>query len=224
MITSSNRASARLGAAMASLPTDDDLVPRLRAGDGAAFRELVSCYHPVMVRVAETFVPSRAVAEEVAQDTWIAVMRGLGGFEGRSSLKTWMFRILANQARTRGERERRTVPASSLGSELDDEPSVPPERFAGPPGRGMWAQPPERWSDQPEQRVMSSATFAIVGQTVDLLPENQRRVLVLRDIEGWTSQEVRELLDLSEVNQRVLLHRARSRVRAALEAQMGERE
>ena len=208
---------------MATLPTDTELLPRLRAGDGAAFREVVSCYHPMMVRVAETYVPSRAVAEEVAQDTWIAVMRGLDGFEGRSSLKTWMFRILANQARARGGRERRTVPVSSLAAELDDEPSVPIERFAGPAGRGMWAQPPERWSDQPEARVLSGATFALVAETVERLPENQRRVLVLRDVEGWSSDEVCELLELSEVNQRVLLHRARSRVRAALEAELGAR-
>jgi len=186
---------------MVALPADDELVPRLRAGDGAAFRDVVTCYHPVMVRVAETYVPSRAVAEEVAQDTWIAVMRGLDGFEGRSSLKTWMFRILSNQARTRGERERRTVPVSSLATELEDQPSVPADRFTR---RGHWAQPPERWSDQPEARLLSRATFDLVAQTVQLLPENQRRVLVLRDIEGWTSEEVRDLLDLSEVNQRVL--------------------
>jgi RNA polymerase sigma-70 factor (ECF subfamily) len=175
-----------------------------------------------MVRVAETYVPGRAVAEEVVQETWIAVIRGLDGFEGRSSLKTWMFRILTNQARSRGERERRTIPMSSLAEELDDEASVPPERFTGPAGRGVWAQPPERWSDQPESRLLSDATFALVASTVQVLPENQRRVLVLRDVEEWTSGEVCVLLDLSEVNQRVLLHRARSRLRAVLEADMGD--
>jgi RNA polymerase sigma-70 factor (ECF subfamily) len=208
---------------MVALPPDSELVPQLRAGDGSAFRDVVACYQPMMVRVAETYVPGRAVAEEVVQDTWIAVMRGLDGFEGRSSLKTWMFRILANQARSRGERERRTVPLSSLAGELDEhEASVPPERFTGPAGRGMWAQPPERWSDQPESRLLSNATLALVASTVKLLPENQRRVVVLRDIEGWTSEEVCDLLELSEVNQRVLLHRARSRLRAALEADMGD--
>jgi RNA polymerase sigma-70 factor (ECF subfamily) len=206
---------------MVDLPPDSDLLPRLRAGDGAAFRDVVAWYHPLMVRVAETYVPSRAVAEEVVQDTWIAVIRGVDGFEGRSSLKTWMFRILANQARSRGERERRTVPMSSLAAELEDQSSVPPERFKGPAGRGHWSQPPARWSDQPEERLLSAATFALVASTVQVLPENQRRVLVLRDIEGWTSEEVCDLLELSEVNQRVLLHRARSRVRAALEAAMG---
>ena len=208
---------------MVVLPPDSELLPRLRAGDGSAFRDVVGSYHPMMVRVAETYVPGRAVAEEVVQDTWIAVMRGLDGFEGRSSLKTWMFRILANQARSRGERERRTVPLSSLAGELDEaEASVPPERFTGPAGRGMWAQPPERWSDQPETRLLSNATLALVASTVQVLPENQRRVLVLRDIEGWTSEEVCDLLELSEVNQRVLLHRARSRLRAVLEADMGD--
>jgi RNA polymerase sigma-70 factor (ECF subfamily) len=164
---------------MVALPPDSELVPRLRAGDDAAFRDVVACYHPMMVRLAETYVPGRAVAEEVVQDTWIAVMRGLGGFEGRSSLKTWMFRILANQAKSRGERERRTVPLSSLASELDDEASVPPERFTGLPGHGAWAQPPERWSDQPEAQMLSDATFSVVASTLMTLPENQRRVAVL---------------------------------------------
>ncbi len=214
--------SARLGAAMPALPDDAELVPRLRAGDGQAFRELVSRYHLPMVRVAATYVPSRAIAEEVVQDTWIAVIRGIDGFEGRASLKTWMFRILTNQARTRGAREHRSVPASSLVAEVaDGEPSVAADRFAGPPGHGMWATPPAHWSEQPESRVLGAATFQTVANTVQLLPENQRRVIVLRDIEGWSSAEVRELLQISEVHQRVLLHRARSRVRAALEQQMG---
>jgi RNA polymerase sigma-70 factor (ECF subfamily) len=208
---------------MVTLPPDSDLLSLLRAGDGSAFRDLVACYRPLMVRVAETYVPGRAVAEEVVQETWIAVILGLGNFEGRSSLKTWIFRILANQARSRGERERRTVPISSLADELDEgQASVSPERFTGRAGRGMWAQPPERWSDQPESVLLSDATLALVASTVKVLPENQRRVLVLRDIEGWTSEEVCDLLELSEVNQRVLLHRARSRLRAALEADMGD--
>jgi RNA polymerase sigma-70 factor (ECF subfamily) len=176
-----------------------------------------------MVRFASGFVPSTAVAEEVVQDTWIAVIKGLDGFEGRSSLRTWMFRILANQARTRGERERRTVPASSLADELRDaeEPSVPLERFAGPAGRGMWAQPLARWSDQPEDRLLAGETFDAFAQTVMSLPENQRRVVVLRDVEDWTSEEVCELLELSEVNQRVLLHRARSKLRGTIEHELG---
>jgi RNA polymerase sigma-70 factor (ECF subfamily) len=204
---------------MVALPPDAELVSRLRARDAAAYRALVGAHQGALIRLAQTYVPSRAVAEEVVQDTWIAVVRGIDRFEGRSSLKTWIFRILANQARTRGERERRTVPVSSLGAELgDDEPAVSVERFMGPAGRGMWAQPVERWSEQPELSALSGETLAFVETTMQSLPEHQRRVLELRDIEGWTSREVCELLDLSEVNQRVLLHRARSKVRASLEA------
>ena len=208
---------------MVASATDADALARLRAGDQAAFRDLVLRNQAAMVRFASGFVPSTAVAEEVVQDTWIAVIRGLGGFEGRSTLRTWIFRILANQARTRGVRERRTVPASSLTDELAEaeQPSVSIERFAGPPGRGMWAQPPARWSDQPEERLLVGATFERFAETVTVLPENQRRVLVLRDVEGWTSEEVCELLELSEVNQRVLLHRARSKLRALLEQELG---
>jgi len=208
---------------MANPSTDADLVARLRAGDQAAFRDVVLRNQAAMVRFASGFVPSTAVAEEVVQDTWIAVIKGLDGFEGRSSLRTWMFRILANQARTRGERERRTVPASSLADELRDahEPSVPLERFAGPAGRGMCAQPLARWSDQPEDRLLAGETFDAFAQTVMSLPENQRRVVVLRDVEGWTSEEVCELLELSEVNQRVLLHRARSKLRGTIEHELG---
>jgi RNA polymerase sigma-70 factor (ECF subfamily) len=200
-----------------------DVVARLRAGDQAAFRELVVRNHGAMVRFASGFVPSAAVAEEVVQDTWIAVIKGIGGFEGRSTLRTWIFRILANQARTRGVRERRTVPVSSLADELAEaeQPSVAVERFAGPPGRGMWAQPPARWSDQPEERLLVGATFERFAETVKRLPDNQRRVVVLRDVEGWTSEEVCELLELSEVNQRVLLHRARSTLRSLLEQELG---
>jgi RNA polymerase sigma-70 factor (ECF subfamily) len=209
---------------VAPLPDDSQLVPRLRAGDGQAFRQLVAAYHAKMVRVAQSYVRSPAVAEEVVQDTWLAVMKGIDGFEGRAALKTWIFRILANQARSRGQREQRTVPLSSLAGELDDgRPSVPADRFAGPAGRGMWAQPPERWSDQPEGMVLSGATFALVSATVQKLPEYQQRVFVLRDMEGWSSSEVQAVLEISDVNQRVLLHRARSRVRAALEAEMGRR-
>jgi RNA polymerase sigma-70 factor (ECF subfamily) len=203
---------------------DVGVVERLRGGDEAAFRSLVRRYHPGMVRFAETFVGSHAVAEEVAQEAWLAVIRGIGRFEGRSSLSTWIFSIVANLARTRGERERRTVPASSLEVEVSEgAPAVPPERFTGPEGRGVWAQPPARWSDLPEVRAESEATLALVAAVAAQLPENQRRVFVLRDVDGWSSQEVRALLDLSDANQRVLLHRARSRIRSALEREVGVR-
>jgi RNA polymerase sigma-70 factor, ECF subfamily len=208
---------------MVTSAADSDVIARLRAGDQAAFRDVVVSHQGAMVRFASGFVPSRAVAEEVVQDTWIAVIKGLDGFQGRSSLRTWIFRILANQARTRGTRERRTIPASSLADELADaeQPSVSVERFAGPPGRGLWAQPPARWSEQPEERLLIGATFERFAEQVATLPEHQRQVLVLRDAEGWSSDEVCAVLGLSEVNQRVLLHRARSKLRGLLEAELG---
>lgn len=194
------------------------IVERLRAGDEAAFTELVRRHHTAMVHFAQSFVPSRAIAEEVAQDAWLGVIKGIDRFEGRSSVKTWIFRIVANIARTRGERERRTV---SVADEIAEAiPSVPPGRFAGPPGRGAWAAPPAPWSDLPDERLMAKSTFDRVADIAAGLSENQRRVFVLRDIEGMTPAEVCALLDLTEVNQRVLLHRARSRVRAGLEEGM----
>ena len=200
---------------------DQLLIERLRAGDEAAFRDLVRRHHGAMVRYAQTFVPSRAVAEEVAQEAWLGVIKGIDRFEGRSALSTWIFRIVANIARTRGERERRTLPSDTLWDELaEGHPSVPAERFTGAPGRGVWAAPPARWSDEPDERLLSRNAVERVEKIASRLSENQRRVFVLRDIEGWSAAEVCGLLELSEVNQRVLLHRARSKVRAALESEM----
>jgi len=201
---------------------DRAIVERLRGGDEAAFRELVQRHHASMVRFAETFVPSRAVAEEVAQEAWVGVIKGIGGFEGRSLLSTWIFRIVANIGRSRGARERRTAPVSTLEQELAETagPSVAARRFSGPTGQGEWAQPPARWSDVPDERLLSQLTIERVSSLAAQLSENQRRVFTLRDVEGYTSVEVCELLELSEVNQRVLLHRARSRIRAALEQEM----
>src|SRR4051812_53336 len=208
---------------MVASAADSEVIARLRAGDQAAFRDVVLRHHGAMVRFASGFVPSRAVAEEVAQDTWIAVIKGLDGFQGRSSLRTWIFRILANQARTRGTRERRTIPAPSLADELAEaeQPPVAGERFAAPPGRGLWAQPPPPWSEPPEERFLIGATFERFARQVAALPDHQRQVLVLRDAEGWSSDEVCEVLGLTEVNQRVLLHRARSKLRGLLEAELG---
>jgi RNA polymerase sigma-70 factor (ECF subfamily) len=202
---------------------DSPLVERLRAGDESAFCEIVRHHHEAMVRFAQTFVPSRAIAEEVAQEAWLGVIKGIDRFEGRSALRTWIFRIVANIARTRGERERRTAYTVSLSAELADwAPSVAPGRFTGRPGHGVWADPPARWSDMPDEQLLTKSTLERVSAVASGLSENQRRVFVLRDIEGWSSTEVCDLLDLTEVNQRVLLHRARSQIRATLEDELGQ--
>jgi RNA polymerase sigma-70 factor, ECF subfamily len=200
-------------------PDDARLVERLRAGDEEAFRELMRRYGAGMLRVAQMFVSSRAVAEDVVQDAWVGVLRGIGRFEGRSSLKTWLFRIVANTAKTRGAREARSLPFSALASP-GEESAVDPDRFLGAGERfpGHWAAPPESWS--PEGRLLSGETLTVIARAIDRLPPAQRAVITLRDVEGLTSEEVRNALDLTETNQRVLLHRARSKVRGALEEYM----
>jgi RNA polymerase sigma-70 factor, ECF subfamily len=202
---------------------DDEgrLLDGLRNGDEAAFTELVEAYGPMLMRLALMHVPSRAVAEEVVQETWLAVLNGIDRFEGRSSLKTWITSILLNTARTRGERERRVLPFSLLRRRDDegrDEPAVPPDRFQGRRGEypGHWARPPIDWGP-PEDRLATDAARDVMLGAIAELPPRQREVIALRDISGWSSEEVRNALDLSETNQRVLLHRARSKVRAALE-------
>jgi RNA polymerase sigma-70 factor (ECF subfamily) len=195
---------------------DAALLAALRAGDEAAFEALIARYHGALLRLAQLYVPSRAVAEEVVQETWLGVLKGLNSFEGRASLKTWIFRILLNRARTRGQRESRSLPFSALWSPDADsgEPAVEPEWFQDD---GWWGPHPRGWSEVPEQRLLSQETRAVVQQAIDALPPSQREVITLRDIEGWTSEEVRNALSISETNQRVLLHRARSKVRRALE-------
>jgi len=199
--------------------SDGDLVAALRAGDEGAFRTLVSRHHWAMVRVASFYVRSRAVAEEVTQETWLAVIQGLDRFEGRSSLRTWIFRILANQARLRGSRESRSIPFSTFEGG-NDEPTVDPRRFRGSDDRwaGHWATPPRWWSDIPADRLVDGEVRALVDGAIRALPQGQREVITLRDLEGWSSEETCEFLAISAVNQRVLLHRARARVRAALDA------
>jgi RNA polymerase sigma-70 factor, ECF subfamily len=210
-----------------SAPADEArLVDALRRGDEASFMELVDLYSAALLRLALVYVRSRAVAEEVVQETWLGVIRGINSFEGRSSLKTWIFRILANQAKTKAQREGRTVPFSSLESELDSaEPAVAPERFAEA-GHGRWpnhwATPPASWDGIPEDRLLSSETLSRIQAAIHALPDAQRAVITLRDVEGWPSDEVCQLLSISEANQRVLLHRARSKVRGALEEYLGE--
>jgi RNA polymerase sigma-70 factor, ECF subfamily len=198
-----------------------EVVAALRARDEATFAALVDELGPSMLRVARMYVSTRAVAEEVVQEAWLGVLSGIDRFEGRSSLKTWIFRILTNRAKTRGEREGRTVPFSSLAPDPAgrDEPAVSPDRFlADGPWRGHWSSPPGRWSELPESRLLGKETRAVALAAIDALPETQSAVITMRDVEGWSSEEVRNVLGLSESNQRVLLHRARAKVRRALEA------
>ena len=188
------------------------LLGRLRDGDEQAFTELVQRYHPSMLRLAMSFVSSQAVAEEVVQDTWLAVLRGLNRFEERSSLRTWVFTILVNRARTTGVREARSVPVADPG------PVVDASRF-GP--NGAWAVPPEPWAEEAENRIDAVKLSGLVRGGLDGLPGRQREVVVLRDVEGMSSAEVCEVLAISEANQRVLLHRGRSRLRQVLETELG---
>lgn len=190
---------------------------RLRARDEAAFVEVVELYGAPMLRLARSFVSSQAVAEEVVQDAFLGVLTGIDRFEGRSSLKTWLFRILTNCAKTRGVREARSAPFSALGD--PDGPTVDPDRFLDSSHRwaGHWATPPGRFDAVPEERLLAGETRKLVAETIAALPPTQRAVIVLRDVEGWDAAEVCDLLTLSEANQRVLLHRARARVRGDLE-------
>ena len=197
------------------------LLARLRGGDEQAFRALVARHNRAMQRLALSYVSNAAVADEVVQETWLAVIRGLDGFEGRSSLKSWMFQILVNRARSRGVRERRTTPFSSLlADDLEpDGPTVDPERFLGPehPVAGYWALTPNRFFELPEERLISEETAREVDAAIDRLPRRQQQVIRLRDVEGWEAEEVCQSLGLSPANQRVLLHRARAAVRAEME-------
>jgi len=204
----------------AGLPDDAILVDALKRGDEAAFMTLVQAYHAMLVRLALIYVPDRAVAEDVVQETWLGVLNGLGRFEGRSSLKTWLCRILTNRARTRAQKERRSIPFSSFWGPDDehDEPTVDPSRFrTSDPYEDHWSTRPSDWSDLPEERLLSDETQANIRAAIEALPLNQRTVITLRDVEGWSSADVCASLEISEANQRVLLHRARAKVRQALE-------
>jgi RNA polymerase sigma-70 factor, ECF subfamily len=198
------------------------LVAGLRSGDEHAFMMLIERYHSAMFRLALIYAGSHAVAEEVVQETWLSVIQGIGRFEGRSSLKTWLFRILTNRAKTRGMREGRSVPFSALRDPADDsaEPSVEPERFDNL--HGHWTSSPGDWSEVPEERLLSSETQACIQAAIAALPPNQRTVITMRDVEGWGAEEVCNVLGISESNQRVLLHRARSKVRQALDHYLRE--
>jgi RNA polymerase sigma-70 factor, ECF subfamily len=191
--------------------TEVGVVEALRNGDEAAFAELVDTYHGSFVRVARMYVRDAATAEEVAQETWLAVLNGIDRFEARSSLKTWLFRILTNRAKTRGEREARSVPFSAIGDteDPDEQPELTP---------GLW----QSWDGDPEERLLADEARQVILATIETLPDSQRATITLRDIEGFSAEEVCNVLDVTDTNQRVLLHRARSSVRRALERYLGE--
>jgi RNA polymerase sigma-70 factor, ECF subfamily len=205
--------------AAAASDAEVQLLARLRAGDERTFESLIDEYHGIMVAMARTYVKTDAVAEEIAQEAWLGVLKGLDRFEARSSLKTWIMRILVNTAITRGGREARTVPFSSLGPAAGEEPAVEPERFR-PPGEalaGHWVRFPADWRSHPDEVLLGRETLEVVKRAIEKLPASQRRVITMRDIAGFSAAEVCTALELSAGNQRLLLHRARSRVRAALE-------
>jgi RNA polymerase sigma-70 factor (ECF subfamily) len=194
------------------------LLAALRAGDERAFARMVDLHHASLVRVARQYVATEETAEEVAQEAWLGLLRGLDTFEGRSSLRTYLFRIVMNLARTRGAREARSAPFSSLVRDDEEGPAVDPERFVQAPARGAghWASPIRPWSGSAEQIALSAEGIRQVYEAIAELPEMQRRVVTLRDVEGFGADEVCDLLELSEGNQRVLLHRARTKLRQAL--------
>jgi len=200
---------------------DAATVAALLAGDEAAFARLVRRHHAALVRLALAYVRTPDVAEEVAQETWLAVLDGLRRFEGRSSLRTWIFRILVNRAKTRGVRERRSLPFSALEAEdASGEPTVDVDRFLGPDHPhwpGHWAAAPASWGGDVERRLLDGELRDRIAAAIDALPAGQRAVITLRDVAGCDAEETCEALAISPGNQRVLLHRARARVRGALE-------
>src|SRR6478672_12790759 len=205
-----------MSTARAPVLPDAEIVAALRRGDETVFAMLVDAYSGGLLRMAQMYVRDRAVAEEVVQETWLAVLRGIDRFEGRSSLKTWIYRILMNTAKTRGQRESRSIPFSAAAR--GDEPSVDPDRFLGPDARfpGGWSLGPADWPT-PEEELLSGETYQVILDAIEELPEAQRAVITLRDIEGVPAEDVAAVLEISDGNQRVLLHRARTKVRMALE-------
>ena len=205
-----------------AIPEDEAaLVQRLRDGEEAAFADLIDRYHRGMVRLATLYVRDRDAAEEVTQEAWMGVLRGLERFEARATLKTWIFRILVNCAKTRATRDRRTIPFSAVWDADAEpfEPAVEPERFrpVGEQYAGGWVSFPRSWGDLPDQRALSGEVREQIRAAMETLPPSQREVVLLRDVQGWSSEEVCNVLQVSESNQRVLLHRGRSRLRRALE-------
>lgn len=201
-------------------PDDAALVAGLQAGDEAAFVTIVRRLHDTLRHLARAVVGSDALVDEAIQETWLAVIRGVDRFEGRASLRTWICRILLNRARTIAARDRRTVPFSALAADDDEDAAIDADRFAAD---GSWATPPAPWADEDPARLAARRELVLLAAgAMAALPERQRLVLLLRDARGWTADEVCDALELSEANQRVLLHRARAQVRARLEAQLAE--
>lgn len=203
------------------LEDEAQLLAALKGGDEGAFMTTVEAWGPAMLRLARAHVATQAVAEEVVQEAWVGVLRGIDRFEGRSSVKTWAFRILVNNAKTRGVRESRSVPFSSADPDDNGGPTVDPDRFRGSDDRwpGHWTTPPDPF---PEEALLERETRDVALSAIATLPARQREIVTLRDIEGFSSEEACNTLDISETNQRVLLHRARSKVRQALEAHLDQ--
>jgi RNA polymerase sigma-70 factor (ECF subfamily) len=191
---------------------DAEMVTRLRDGDEEAFVTLVSRYQQPMLRLARCFVPSPAVAEEAVQDTWLGLVRGIEGFEGRSSFKTWLFRILVNRAQSAGSREHSSA-------SLDESHAVDPARFTA---QGQWAEPVDRWIEESDERLDAAIWAPILKSALEDLPPRQRQVVILRDVEGLSNDEACAVLGISVGNQRVLLHRGRSQLREILDAKMAK--
>jgi RNA polymerase sigma-70 factor (ECF subfamily) len=198
---------------------EEELVGRLRHGDEDAFSEVVERHHPAMMRLARSIVRDAAVAEEVVQDAWLGMLRGIGSFAFRSSLRTWLFRILVNRARTAARRESRSVPFSAASGEAagEEERLFDESEFRHPLAPGHWTRPVRSWGRSPEDEVLGAESRAVLELALEELPPSQRAVITLRDVEGWSAEETCNILELSGVHQRVLLHRARTKVRRALE-------
>lgn len=205
---------------------DQQLVEALNNGSEAAFVSLFKQYHAALIRVAMIYVHERGIAEEVAQETWLSVLRGLARFEGRSSLKTWIFRILVNRAKTRGRREGRTIPFADLSPCATEmgQVAVAASRFhpIGHRWAGHWASPPQSWPNLIDEQLLQQEVEALIRRTIETLHPNQRIVITLRDLEGWSPRETCAVLEITESSQRVLLHRARAKVRRALEQYLDE--
>jgi RNA polymerase sigma-70 factor, ECF subfamily len=208
-----SRRARRAGTAPAAVVDEDgELLARLRAGEEEAFVALVSRHHATMIRLASSLVSSRAVAEEVVQDTWLGVLRGIDGFAGRSTFRTWMLRILVNRATTTSTRERRSIAVGDAGPVIDR------SRFDA---SGAWMSPPQHWVEESDDRLLAQGLAGELGAALGQLPARQREVVMLRDVDGLSGEEVCAVLEISEVNQRVLLHRGRSQLRQALEDELG---